>query len=117
MVKLPHDHGTSMEFLEKRPDEEVFGRASELASLICDSTRMKILWMLCHNEECVINIAAAIDMSSPAVSHHLKVLKNSGIIVSRRDGKEAYYRLADTEEAKMIHEVVDRLLEIDCRER
>ncbi|MDD6389307.1 MAG: metalloregulator ArsR/SmtB family transcription factor [Anaerovoracaceae bacterium] len=114
MRELPHNHGTSHEFLEARPDEEIFGKASDMFSLIGDSTRLKILWILCHSEECVINIAAAIDMSSPAVSHHLKVLKQNGIIVSRREGKEAYYRLADTQEAKIIHEAVDKMLDIKC---
>ena len=114
MRELPHNHGTSHEFLEARPDEEIFGKASDMFSLIGDSTRLKILWILCHSEECVINIAAAIDMSSPAVSHHLKGLKQNGIIVSRREGKEAYYRLADTQEAKIIHEAVDKMLDIKC---
>lgn len=83
-------------------------------SLIGDSTRLKILWLLCHSEECVINIAAAIDMSSPAVSHHLKVLKQAGVITSKRVGKEAYYTLADTEEAEIIHNAIDKILDIKC---
>ena len=41
-------------------------------------------------EECVLNISAMLEMSSPAVSHHLRPLKNSGLIVSRREGKEVY---------------------------
>ena len=114
MNKLPHDHGTSTEFLEARPSEETFGKASDAFSLIGDSTRLKILWLLCHSEECVINIAAAIDMSSPAVSHHLKVLKQAGVITSKRVGKEAYYTLADTEEAEIIHNAIDKILDIKC---
>lgn len=114
MTKLPHNHGTSIEFLEARPSEETFGKASDTFSLIGDSTRLKILWLLCHSEECVINIAAAIDMSSPAVSHHLKVLRQAGIITSKRVGKEAYYTLADNQEAQIIHEAVDKILDIKC---
>ncbi len=114
MNKLPHNHGTSEEFLEARPSEEAFGKASDIFSLISDSTRMKILWLLCHSEECVLNIAAAIDMSSPAVSHHLKVLKTAGIITSHRDGKEVYYALADTKEAEIVHGAIDAMLDIKC---
>ena len=114
MNKLPHDHGTRTEFLEARPSEESFGKASDAFSLIGDSTRLKILWLLCHSEECVINIAAAIDMSSPAVSHHLKVLRQAGVITSKRVGKEAYYTLADTEEAEIIHNAIDKILDIKC---
>mgnify|MGYP000844467482 FL=1 len=43
MNKLPHDYGTSTEFLEARPSEETFGKASDAFSLIGDSTRLKIL--------------------------------------------------------------------------
>ena len=115
MNRLPHDHGTSEEFLNARPDEEVFGKASDMFSLIGDSTRLKILWLLCHSEECVVNIAAAIDMSSPAVSHHLKVLKQQGLITQRREGKEVYYTLAKTKEAEIVHIAVDDMLDIKCR--
>ena len=62
----------------------------------------------------MINIAAAIDMSSPAVSHHLKVLRQAGVITSKRVGKEAYYTLADTEEAQIIHNAIDKILDIKC---
>ena len=41
-------------------------------------------WLLCHCEECVINIVALVEMSSPAVSHHLKQLRSGGLITSRR---------------------------------
>lgn len=56
-------------------------------------------------EEGVSNIAAAVEMSAPAVSHHLKVLRNAGLIVSRRDGKEIYYRIADTTVAEHMHQM------------
>ena len=53
-------------------------------------------------------------MSSPAVSHHLKVLRQAGVITSKRVGKEAYYTLADTEEAQIIHNAIDKILDIKC---
>lgn len=74
----------------------------------------RILWLLCHCEECVCNLAAAVDMSAPAVSHHLRILKKSGIISSRRDGKEVYYSLSDTPQAKLLHHAIDALFEISC---
>ena len=80
--------------------------------MISDSTRLKILWLLCHSEECVTNIAAAIEMTAPAVSHHLRLLKNAGLIVSRKDGKETYYTLAKTEEAVLVHDIIDRTFHI-----
>ena len=53
-------------------------------------------------------------MSDPAVSHHLKVLRNAGLIVSRREGKEIYYKLADTLVAEHIHEICEEIFQITC---
>jgi DNA-binding transcriptional ArsR family regulator len=52
--------------------------------------------------------------SVPAVSHHLRILKKSGIISSRRDGKEVYYSLSDTPQAKLLHHAIDALFEVSC---
>lgn len=52
--------------------------------------------------------------AAPAVSHHLRILKKSGIISSRRDGKEVYYSLSDTPQAKLLHHAIDALFEISC---
>lgn len=115
MRKLPHDHGNhTLKLLEHKPAQEVFEKTSSTFQLISDPTRLKILWLLCHSEECVINIAAAIDMSSPAVSHHLRVLKQSGLLTSRREGKEAYYTLAKTPEADLVHKIVDSVFNMNC---
>ena len=115
---LPHDHGGhTLEFLEQEPAKETFEKVSGTYQLISYATRLKILWLLCHNEECVINIAAAIDMSSPAVSHHLRVLKQAGLLTSRREGKEAYYTLAKTPEAELVHKIVDSVFDMNCTAR
>ena len=79
-----------------------------------DSTRLRIFWILCHCEECVLNIATLLNMSSPAVSHHLRPLKNSGLITSRREGKEVYYRAADTEQTRLLHDMMEKVMQITC---
>ena len=76
---------------------------------LSDPVRVRIFWLLSHREECVINIAAMMDMSSPAVSHHLKSLLDSGLIMSRRDGKEVYYKASDTEQIGLLHEIVEQV--------
>ena len=86
---LPHDHGQPPEpTLAAMPDTESFQTIAELLKQLGDSSRIRIFWLLCHCEECVINLSAMMKMSSPAISHHLKQLKSSGLIVSRRSGKE-----------------------------
>lgn len=77
-------------------------------------SRLRILWLLCHCEECVYNLSAAVNMSSPAVSHHLRSLKQSGLLSSRRVGKEVHYRLADTEEARLVHRMIDDIFDMNC---
>lgn len=114
-VDLPHDHGQNIDaVLEKMPDTEQFQKAAETFQQLGDGTRLKILWLLCHSEECVCNIAAAVEMSNPAVSHHLRILRHSGLITSRRGGKEVYYTLAKTKQAQLLHQAIDALFKISC---
>ena len=61
-------------------------------------------------------ISAVMDLSSPAVSHHLRPLKNSGLIVSRREGKEVYYRAADTAQSRLLHQMIEQVMAIACPE-
>ena len=114
-ITMPHDHGQEIEkILDKLPTQEECAQAAEIFKQISDGTRLRILWLLCHCEECVSNIAAAMEMSDPAVSHHLKLLRGSGLIVSRREGKEVYYKLADTAQAQLLHHVCEEMFQISC---
>ena len=88
--QLPHDHGASSQAASLH--QEVmqvahFAAAAEVFKQLSDPTRVRIFWLLSHQEACVINLAAMLEMSSPAVSHHLRSLTESGLLVSRRDGK------------------------------
>lgn len=115
--KILHDHcsGTE-EWLSVMPDENEFQKAADLFSQLCDSTRLRILWLICHNEICVNDIAAGVSMSAPAVSHHLRILRQTGLIVGRREGKEVLYSLNDTKEALLMHKMIDDVFEMRCTE-
>ncbi len=116
-IELPHQHGEGQEIAviqEQLNQVDHFQTVAEVFKQLDDTTRIRIFWLLCHCEECVINISAMLDMSSPAVSHHLRPLKNSGLIVSRRDGKEVYYRAADTEQCRLLHEMIEQVMRITC---
>ena len=115
MIHLPHDHDhVTRQILEAMPSVEECEKVAEVFKLISDGTRLRIVLLLCHCEECVNNIAAAVEMSEPAVSHHLRVLKKSDLITSRREGKEVYYKIADTSMAKLVHQVCEQMLQITC---
>lgn len=113
-MKLPHDHGQHIEQLEHMPDADKFSTAAELFRLLGDTSRIRIFWLLCHCEECVINLSAMVQMSSPAVSHHLKLLRAMGLVVSRREGKEVYYRGANSELAHQLHHMIEKMVEVTC---
>lgn len=114
MDNLHHHHCHTENMLKHMPEAAAFARVSDTFALISDPTRLKILWLLCHCEECVNNIAAAVNMSSPAVSHHLRLLKQAGLIESRRDGKEMFYKLSETPEAALLHKSIDDIFDIRC---
>lgn len=112
---LPHDHGhESSSVLSNMPSSEDCQAVAAIFKQLGDGNRIRIFWLLCHCEECVINIAALMEMSSPAVSHHLKQLRFGGLITSRREGKEVYYKAADNKQAKLLHRFIEQLVEITC---
>ncbi len=114
---LPHNHGEGKETLDiqkQLSNTDQFQTVAEIFRQLGDTTRIRIFWMLCHCEECVINISAVLNMSSPAVSHHLRPLRNSGLVVSRREGKEVYYRAADTPQSRLLHQMIEEVMEIAC---
>ena len=113
---LPHDHGQSKieQELSHMPSVDNFQTVADIFKQLGDGSRIRIFWLLCHCEECVINLSSMVQMSSPAVSHHLKQLKAGGLLVSRRDGKEVYYKAAETPQAQLLHHMIEALVEIAC---
>ena len=117
MGELPHHHEDRKRLERLRSfiqEPESFQEVANLCRLLSDNSRVRIFWLLCHCEECVMNLSALVGMSSPAASHHLRQLKDSGLIVSRRVGKEVYYRAADTEVAQLLHQIIERTVEVTC---
>lgn len=117
-IILPHRHNDEEVDYESTISQlsrvEDFQIVADIFRQLGDTTRLRIFWLLCHYEQCVLNISTMLGMSSPAVSHHLRPLKNSGLIVSRRAGKEVYYRAADTEESRLLHRIIEQVMDIAC---
>ena len=114
---MPHHHAhteAAVKLSGQLDRADDFQAVSEIFKQLSDSSRVRIFWLLCHCEECVMNISALVDMSSPAVSHHLRQLKSSGLIVSRRAGKEVYYKAADTEESRLLHRTIEKIMAMTC---
>jgi ArsR family transcriptional regulator len=87
----------------KMPEEENLYDLAELFKVFGDSTRIKILWALAEAEMCVCDIAFLLNMTQSAISHQLRVLKQSRLVKYRKDGKIVFYSL-DDEHIKQIFE-------------
>lgn len=71
---------------------------------LADQTRLRILNLLIHGELCVCDIQYVLDASQPNISRHLIYLKNSGLVLDRREGARMYYQLVQTKEG--IHNIL-----------
>ena len=114
---LPHHHGENAHAASLHKElmnTAHFSAVSDVFKQLSDPTRVRIFWLLSHQEECVINIAAMLEMSSPAVSHHLRSLAESGLLVSRRIGKEVYYKASDSKQSQLMHLMIEQVMEISC---
>ena len=54
------------------------------------------------------------EMTAPAVSHHLKILKDAELIESWRDGKEVFYSASDSEKSRTMHGIIEKLMQTSC---
>ncbi len=114
-MKLPHHHDpVTIDLMTHIPGDKEIENVSEAMKQLGDKSRLKIFWLLCHTEECVIDIAEAVGMSSPAVSHHLRLLKSSGLITSHREGKEMLYKASDSCLAEELHHMIEKVALIAC---
>ena len=112
-----HSHNDPTEqkrIYDALPAEEITGKVADALKQLGDPSRLRIFWLLCHTEECVSDIAEIVGMSSPAVSHHLRLLKSAELITSHREGKEMLYTAADTPLVEMMHHSIETLAEITC---
>ena len=90
--------------LSKMPKQELFNKLAEFFKIIGDTTRTKILFALDQNEMWVCDIANVLGMSKSSISHQLSMLRKSGIVKYRKEGKEVYYTL-DDEHIQKVFEV------------
>ena len=91
------------EVKSKIPGEDAMYELAELFKVFGDSTRTRILSSLEFSELCVCEISEVLNMSISAVSHQLRILRQSKLVKSRKIGKEVYYSLDDEHVLKMIH--------------
>ncbi len=88
---------------QKIPDEDLLYDVAELFKIFGDSTRIRILSALLVEELCVCDICSLLNMTKSAVSHQLRILRQTKLVKNRRSGKEVYYSLDDDHVASIIN--------------
>ena len=84
-------------------------RTAELFKVLGDPTRMQILTALFDRELCVCDIADLLGMTQSAISHQLRLLRNSHLVKNRREGKSIYYSLDDLHVANIIAQGLEHI--------
>jgi DNA-binding transcriptional ArsR family regulator len=91
----PSERISQLKRRAKQADDMTFRRLEAIFSGLADNTRLRILQLLAEEELCACEVMAALDLTQPTASHHLGILERSGLVVSRREGKWVFYRIAD----------------------
>ena len=94
---------------ETMPDEVELYNLAELFKVFGDSTRIRILFVLFEAEVCVCDLAEALNMTQSAISHQLKILKQSRLVKNRREGKSVFYSLADGHVRTIIAQGIEHI--------
>lgn len=92
-------------------DEMIFDLA-DFYKIFGDTTRVKILYALDKSELCVCDISALLGMSLSAVSHQLKILRDSNLVKTKRDGKVIYYSLSDDHVKSILECGIEHISEL-----
>lgn len=77
----------------------------------CDENRIKILQLLADGEKCACKLLEEMNVTQPTLSHHMKILCDSGIVVGRKEGKWMHYSVS-AEGAEYAKKCIDKLLNI-----
>lgn len=93
------------------PNEAVLFQAAELLKIFGDSTRIRIIFVLCRSDLCVCDIAKQLNMTQSAISHQLKVLKEARLVSTRREGKTIFYSLCDEHVKTIFYQAMEHVME------
>ncbi len=89
------------------PREEILYELADFFKIFGDSTRVSILFAIDEGPMCVCDIAETLGMTKSAVSHQLKILRQSDLVKYRKSGKNVYYELAD----EHVRDIIEKALE------
>lgn len=112
MEEYMHAHKETVDKVNSdMPDEELLYDLAELYKVFGDSTRIRILYVLFEAEMCVCDIAQVLSMTTSAISHQLKVLKQALLVKYRREGKTVFYSLSDDHVRSILDQGLEHISE------
>jgi len=85
---------------------KVYLENAKIFKAFCDETRLKVLELLQGGEKCACVLLEKVNVKQPTLSHHMKILVDSGIVNARKDGKWMYYSInsaVSEKAANLIH--------------
>ena len=97
---------------EKMPEDGFIYDLAEFFKVFADSTRMKIIYALLEDELCVCDIANIVNTTQSAISHQLRILKQSKLVKFRREGKVIYYSLDDEHISAIVKKGCEHIEEL-----
>jgi len=86
-----------------------FELLAETFQALGDPSRVQIIWRLAQGELCVGDLAERLSMSQPAVSHHLRTLRNLRLVKVRREGRTSFYMLDDEHIDRLLREGIEHV--------
>jgi ArsR family transcriptional regulator, lead/cadmium/zinc/bismuth-responsive transcriptional repressor len=90
------EHAAELEKVaDKNMNVKDAARKSKIFKALADSTRLRILGLLLAREMCVCEVMAALNLTQPTASHHLRILQNVGLAKDRKDGKWVFYGVVE----------------------
>lgn len=95
--------------VKKMRDRGVFFHLAETFQALGDSSRVQIVWALMQGEQNVGDLALKLKMSQPAVSHHLRTLRNLRLVRIRREGRTSFYKLDDDHISHLLLEGISHV--------
>ena len=81
---------------------------AEIFKAFCDENRIKILEMLKSGEKCACKLLEELNVTQPTLSHHMKILCDSGVVVGRKEGKWTHYSISE-QRKKIASETLQEL--------
>ena len=82
----------------------------------CDETRLRILELLKSGEKCACRLLEELEIGQSTLSHHMKILCNSGVVIARKEGKWSYYSI-DKEGVEAVRQLLDLYTTISFQQK